>query len=100
MFRLIEFPSDRATLRGSASLTAPHDRVPAQMIFGSDDEVPRASPALTRAACIALPEPEECKLDVGGGYSGHQRHPSPWFNRVAAKQAAFLTQRLAAAVPS
>jgi uncharacterized protein len=78
-------------------LAAPHARVPVQVVYASDDEMPRANPAVTRAVCEALPEPKEVvALEEGCGHFGHLWYPSAWFDRVSTLQAAFLVKHLAA----
>jgi hypothetical protein len=77
-------------------LAAPHARVPVQVVYASDDEMPRADPAVTRSVCEALPEPKEVvALEAGCGHFGHLWHPSAWFDRVSTLQSAFLVKHLA-----
>lgn len=79
----------------SPGIVAPHIRVPTQVIYAPDDEMGRANPAVTRLVCAALAGPKEViELEHGCGHFGELWHPSAWFDRVSALQAAFLLRYL------
>ena len=81
----------------SPGIAAPHVRVPVQVIYAPDDEMGRASPAVTRLVCAALGGPKEVvEMEEGCGHFGELWHPSPWFDRVSTLQADFLLRHLAA----
>lgn len=81
----------------SPGVAAAHVRVPAQVVYACDDEIARASPAVTRQVCEALGGPKEViGLPDGCGHFGALWYPGGWFERVSTLQAAFLARQLAA----
>lgn len=79
----------------NAGVAARHVRIPMQVIYAPDDEIRRASPAVTRVVCDALSGPKEIvQLDQGCGHFGQLWYPSDWFDFVSSRQVAFYRRYL------
>ena len=76
-------------------LCARHVSCPALFVVALQDEMPGATPAVSRAVYEQLAGPKEW-LDVDGGHFGLLYFPSPEFERASSAQARFLATHLLA----
>jgi uncharacterized protein len=77
----------------NAVVCAAHLKAPLLIVLSPEDEMGGCSPAVTRMAFDAAPEPKEW-FEIEGGHFGMLYHPSALFDQAGRAQRAFLLRHL------